>query len=276
MIDAHRHFWRYSPAAHGWIDDSMPALRRDFLPGEPVLFGDDDEGNGCVAVQALHSLEETRWLLEASERITNLRGVVGWIDLCAVDVPERLDELASCGKLVGLRHLVQDEPMPHFLGRQDFRRGLSLLAERDLCFDLLLREAQRDDAIELVRDLPAQRFVVDHLAKPRVGAREFEPWRRQMREFGRCENVFAKLSGLATEADWKKWTPADLAPYIDVALESFGPARLIFGSDWPVCLLAGDAQRVAAAHVDPLRRLSPTEFRAITHGNAVLAYGLRS
>ena len=274
MIDAHRHFWRFSPSSHAWIDDSMPMLKRDFLPGERVLFGDDDDGSGCIAVQALHSSEESRWLLSACGKSSGLRGVVAWADLCARDVGAQLDELASAGPLLGLRHLAQDEPDANFYDRADFRRGLEQLAPRELCFDVLVREPQRESALRLVRDFPEQRFVLDHLGKPRVRERALEPWTGQMRELSRCDNLFAKLSGLATEADLARWRPADLAPYIDLALECFGPSRLILGSDWPVCLLAGDATSVVAAHVDPLRRLSRHEFHAITHANAVLAYGI--
>ena len=274
MIDAHRHFWRYRPATHAWIDDSMPVLRRDFLPGESVLFGDGDEGCGVIAVQALHSPDESRWLLESCTTVPSLCAVVGWADLCARDVGDELDALAACGPLVGLRHLAQDEPDANFYDRADFRRGLAQLAERQLCFDVLVREPQRESALRLVHDFPEQRFVLDHMGQPPVREARLEPWARQLRAFAQCDNLFCKLSGLATEADWKRWKPAELAPFIDVALESFGPARLIFGSDWPVCLLAGEATAVIAAHVDPLRRLSKSEFHAITHANAVLAYGL--
>ncbi len=274
MIDSHRHFWRYSPSSHGWIDDSMPMLKRDFLPGESVSFGNFGPDEGCIAVQALHELEETQWLLDSCAGHPKLLGVVGWVDLCARDVSERLSEFDAHRRFVGVRHLIQDEPDPKFLERGDFRLGLARLAPRDLCFDLVVREPQREAALALVRAFPRQRFILDHLAKPRIAACEIDPWHRQMHEFARSENVFCKLSGLCTEADWKTWAPADLAPYVDIALETFGPSRLLFGSDYPVCLLAGDTRAVAAAHLDFLRRLSPTEFRAITHTNAVRAYGL--
>jgi L-fuconolactonase len=200
-------------------------------------------------------------------------GVVGFVDLCAPSAAVQLDHFRAQGCLVGVRHLVQDEPRPHFLERDDFRRGLRELGPRELVFDLLVRERQRAEALHLVRDFPAQRFVLDHLGKPPVRRRELDPWRSQMADFARCPNVHCKLSGLATEAG-PEWGEQDLAPYVDVALETFGPARLLFGSDWPVCLLAGDAARVAAAHLEPLRRLSPSEFRAVTHENAVHVYRL--
>jgi L-fuconolactonase len=271
MIDAHRHFWRYSPSSHPWIDDSMPTLKRDFLP-QPLL-GEER----CIAVQALHDLEETRWLLsmrsdrpEASAPLA----VVGWIDLCAKDVDARLEEFAALEGFVGVRHLVQDEPDPLFMLRPDFVRGLTKLEPLGLCFDLLVRAPQRDTAIELVRAFPNQRFVLDHLAKPRIAEGEIDPWHRQMHDLARSENVFCKLSGLCTEADWKSWDASTIAPYVDIALETFGPTRLLFGSDHPVCTLAGPTRRVVDAHLDFLRRLSPTEFRAITHTNAIRVYGL--
>ena len=274
MIDAHRHFWRYSPSMHGWIDDSMPMLKHDFLPGDrgPLEAAGEDEG--CIAVQALHSAAETSWLLSSSMQHANLLGVVGWVDLCAIDAAQRLDDLCNHPHFVGVRHLLQDEPDAQFMARADFRRGLSELEPRDLCFDILVREPQRDSAIELVRAFPNQRFVLDHMAKPDLRAGVLEPWRRQLRDLARSENLFCKLSALATEADLKAWKPAELAPYVEVALECFGPARLIFGSDYPVCLLAGDTARVIDAHLNPLRQLSPAEFRAVTHTNALRAYGL--
>jgi L-fuconolactonase len=275
MIDAHRHFWRYSPAEHAWIDDSMPMLKRDFLPAQQVLFGDQDEGCGSIAVQALHSREESHWLLAACATTPSLRGVVAWADLCAPELSEELDALAQTGPLLGLRHLAQDEADANFYDRDDFRRGLEQLADRQLCFDLLVREPQRPSALRLARDFPDQRFVLDHLGKPPVRTGALHPWSAQLREFAACDNVFAKLSGLATEADCKRWLPAQLTPFIELALQHFGPSRLIFGSDWPVCLLAGVVADVVAAHIDPLRTLSKTEFHAITHANAVLAYGLK-
>ncbi|MEO6709114.1 MAG: amidohydrolase family protein [Planctomycetota bacterium] len=275
MIDAHRHFWRYSPASHPWIDDSMPMLKRDFLPGEEVL-GHPKPGDGCIAVQALHDVAETRWLLSLCADHPGVLGVVGWLDLCAADVVERLSELGSHPRLVGVRHLVQDERDPKFLERGDFQLGLARLAPRGLCFDLLVREAQRASALELVRAFPRQSFVVNHLAKPGIACAEIDPWHRQMHELARCDNVVCKLSGLCTEADWKEWEPENLAPYVDIALETFGPSRLLFGSDHPVCTLAGETSRVVAAHLDFLHRLSPTEYRAITHTNAVRVYGLKS
>lgn len=281
MIDAHRHFWRYSPSSHAWIDDSMPMLKHDFLPGsspfaDPRAVGGTSqrEVSGCVAVQALHDPAESVWLLELAGRHPEVLGVVGWVDLCAPNAGARLDELAVDAHFVGVRHLLQDEPDPRFCLRADFRRGLHELSVRDLCFDVLVRAPQRDAALELVRAFPAQRFVLDHLLKPRVADRELDPWHRQMHEFARHENVWCKLSGLCTEAERGAWNPALLEPYLDIALETFGPARLVFGSDHPVCLLAGSAQRAVDAHLEFLRRLSPSEYTAITHTNAVHVYGL--
>ncbi|HUR27034.1 MAG TPA: amidohydrolase family protein, partial [Planctomycetota bacterium] len=246
---------------------------KDFLPGAHVL-GDAQPDDGCVAVQSRHSLEETRWLLALCLEHPSVRGVVGWVDLCAHDCGERLEELAIHPRLVGVRHLVQDEQDPLFLSRPDFVKGLTKLEPAGLCFDLLVREPQRDAAIALVRAFPNQCFVVNHLAKPGVARGEIDPWHRQIHELARCDNVVCKLSGLCTEADWKGWSPSELSPYLDIALETFGPTRLLFGSDYPVCTLAGSARRAVAAHLDFLRRLSPAEFRAITHTNAVRVYGL--
>jgi len=273
MIDAHRHFWRYSPESHPWIDDSMSVLKHDFLPGSHVL-GKPQPDDGCIAVQTLHDPEETRWLLAMCESHESIRGVVGWVDLRAADVGERLQELKASAGFVGVRHLIQDERDPLFMSRPDFVKGLTKLEPLGLCFDLLVRKPQREAAVALVRAFPNQRFVVDHLGKPEIARGEIDPWHRQIHELARCENVFCKLSGLCTEADWKTWQPSELSPYLDIALETFGPTRLLFGSDHPVCTLAGPTRRVVAAHLDFLRRLSPSEFRAITHTNALRVYGI--
>ena len=251
----------------------MPMLKRDFLPTR--LFAEEKDG-GCIAIQTVHDLDETRWLISLCHNDDSVLGVVGWVDLCGRNVHEELQEFHSCAGFVGIRHLVQNEPDPQFLARPDFRRGLAQLAPLQMCFDLLVREPQRDAAIELVRAFPNQTFIVDHLAKPRIANGELDPWHRQMHELARSENVYCKLSGLCTEADWATWKPSDIAPYVNIALETFGPSRLLFGSDHPVCTLAGDARRVVDAHLAFLRRLSPTEFRAITHTNAVRVYGLQS
>jgi L-fuconolactonase len=273
-IDAHQHFWRYTPEEYGWIREQLSPLRRDFLPGDLRPLLERHALDGCVAVQARQSLEETRWLLELAEEHPWIRGVVGWVDLCSDQVAEQLDRFAGHARLVGLRHIAQDEPDDAFLAREDFCRGVALLAERDLAYDILVFPHQLPAAIELVRRFPYQTFVLDHLAKPPVRQRQREPWASQLRELARSHNVACKLSGLVTEADWERWRMADLAPYLEIALDAFGVTRVMFGSDWPVCLLAATYERWCEHLEGWSWMLSESERAALLGGNAVRIYNL--
>jgi L-fucono-1,5-lactonase len=240
-IDAHQHFWKYRADEYGWIDDSMSALRRDFLPAdlEPEL---KRAGFGrCVAVQAQHSVNETEWLLDLADQNPFIAGVVGWVDLCAEDAREHLARLANHPKLLGIRHVVQGEPDDRFLLRPDFLRGIGQLQQFDLTYDILIYPKHLPVAAEFVQRFPAQRFVLDHLAKPFIKKGELEPWVSDLRRLASHSNVFCKLSGMVTEADWKAWKPEHFVPYLETALECFGPNRLMIGSDWPVCLVAANS-----------------------------------
>lgn len=272
-IDAHQHFWRYAPDTHSWIDDAMWALRRDFLPAdlEPLLRAAGFDG--CIAVQAQQDLAETRWLLGLADEYAFIRGVVGWVDLCAPDVRVQLARVAAHPRLRGIRHIVQAEP-DGFMLRADFQRGIAALEEFGLTFDILIYARQLTEATALVEAFPRQRFVVDHIAKPEIRAHEFEAWGRGIAAISRHRNVLCKLSGVVTEADWNTWTPADLQPYIDVVLDSFGPDRLMVGSDWPVCTLAGEYGNVMAAAMTGIEVLSPVEQDAVLGGNAARFYRL--
>ena len=273
-IDAHQHFWRYRPETHGWLSERMAALRRDFLPEdlEPLLcaFGFD----GCVAVQAAQSLEETRFLLQLAKRHPFVRAVVGYVDLVSPDLERQLDELCAHSSFRGVRHIAQDEPDDRWLARPDVVRGIGALRRHGLSYDILVYARQLPAAIELVRQLPDQPFVLDHLAKPEIRSGRLEPWRTDMRRLAAHENVVAKLSGLVTEAAWDRWSAAEIRPYLELALEAFGPARLLIGSDWPVCLLAGDYGRVIGLAADFVRSLSPDEQAAIFGANALRCYGI--
>lgn len=273
-IDAHQHFWRYTPEEYAWITPELEVLRRDFLPDdlEPLLRG--RALDACVAVQARQDLDETRWLLELTGAAPWIAGVVGWVDLRSPQVSEQLSELAAHPRLVGVRHVVQDEPDDRFLDGADFRRGVRELANFDLTYDLLIYPRQLPAAIDFAAALPDQPMVLDHLAKPEVRAGLFEPWAGQLSALGRAENLSVKLSGLITEADWDHWSPDGLRRYFDHTLESFGPQRVMFGSDWPVCLLAGSYDRVAELIEDFASALSPDERAALFGGNAARFYGL--
>lgn len=239
-IDAHQHFWKYSAEQYGWINEAMRSLKRDFLPADlkPLL---DSEGfDGSIAVQARQDAEETEWLLELAGQNQFIKGVVGWVDLCSPDVGAELEQLAQHPKFVGVRHVLQDEPDPEFMLRPDFKRGLRLLAQHGLAYDLLLYPRHLPVAVRLVREFPNQQFVLDHIAKPLIADGLIEPWDWDIRELAEFDHVWCKVSGMVTEARWNDWTTADFAPYLDLVFEAFGSDRLMIGSDWPVCMLSGD------------------------------------
>jgi L-fuconolactonase len=274
-IDAHQHFWNYSAAEYPWIGAGLERLARDYLPPdlEPLLAAEGLDGS--VAVQARQSVEESRWLLALAEAHPLVKGVVGWVDLRSDRVGDDLRMVAAHPKFVGVRHVVQDEPDPRFVLGEGFIRGLRQLRQHGLTYDLLLYPTQLPAAVELVALLPEQPFVVDHLAKPRIAADEIEGWGRDIRAIARHENVCCKVSGMVTEAARQGWKRADFTPYLDVVFEAFGPERLMFGSDWPVCLLAGEYADVATIPRDYFSRLSATEQRMIWGDTAARFYGLK-
>ncbi|HYM74753.1 MAG TPA: amidohydrolase family protein [Candidatus Dormibacteraeota bacterium] len=275
-IDAHQHFWIYSSAEYGWIDNSMSAIRRDFLPADlhPELERNDVQGS--VLVQTRQTLEETRWLLELADQSPKILGVVGWVDLSSPDARSQLSAFTKYPKLVGIRHIVQSEPDDRFLLRPDFLRGISLLQEFDLAYDILIYPRHLAVATEFVERFPGLRFVLDHLAKPPIKTGEIEPWASGIRRLAGFPNVFCKLSGLVTEADWHHWTPEHIVPYMDVAFDAFGPSRLMIGSDWPVCLVAASYSRVLDVVRNYLEQHTAETREAVLGGNAQRFWRLRS
>jgi L-fuconolactonase len=276
MIDAHQHFWRYSQAEYAWIDDSMETLRRDFLPENLAPELAACGVGGVVCVQARQSLEETAWLLGFARRHAFIRGVVGWVPLVDPRLPEIVAPLAEDRKLVGARHVVQGEPDDDFILREDFNAGIRALRPLSLRYDILVFERHLPQTIRFVDRHPDQVFVLDHIAKPRIRERILSPWRENIFELSKRPNVYCKLSGLVTEADPANWSPADLAPYIDTVLEAFGPRRLMFGSDWPVCLLGVTYSRWLSVVLGALSGLSAAEQQRICSATAIEAYGLAS
>lgn len=264
-IDAHRHFWLYRPQEYGWIDETMRVLRRDFMPTD---MRDDRQ---VIAVQARQDLRENALLLSLAEMDSRLVGVVGWVDLQAKDVSEQLAKFSS---LCGIRHILQSEQRDDFMLRPAFQRGLRAVTKADMAYDLLIHPRHLPIACQLVAAHPNQRFILDHLAKPFIASGDIEPWRTDLTALSRFPNVWCKLSGLVTEADWKTWTPADLKPYLDAALEAFGPHRLMFGSDWPVCLVAATYERVVETIETWASPLSASERDMIFGGSARAAYAL--
>jgi L-fuconolactonase len=268
QIDAHQHFWIYNRDEYEWIDEPMAALRRNFLPADLAPESKRSGFAGSVAVQARQALEETRWLLELADRTPTILGVVGWVDLCSPEAHSQLATYAKNPKLVGVRHIVQSEPDDRFLLRPDFLRGIALLEEFDLAYDILIYPRHLSVAAEFVERFPRQRFVLDHLAKPRIKSGEIEDWARSIARLAAFPNVVCKLSGLVTEADWQHWQEEQLTPYLDVAFECFGPQRLMIGSDWPVCLVAASYARTMDAVKKYLGGHAAETREAVLGGNA--------
>lgn len=237
IIDSHHHFWLYEPARYAWIGEGMDRLKRDYLPLDLAAEA-GDLVDGVISVQARQDLDETRWLLETAHEEPIVLGVVGWVPLADPDVASRLEELAEYPALVGIRHVLQDEPDDNYALRDDFNQGLSELTRHGLAYDILIYDRHLPIATKLVDRHPNQVFVLDHAAKPRIRDGELETWAADIRELAGRENCYCKLSGMVTEASWNTWTPDEIVPYFDTLAEAFGPDRLMFGSDWPVCLLA--------------------------------------
>jgi L-fuconolactonase len=272
-IDSHQHFWAYEESAYRWIPKGSP-LHRDWLPDDLAPLLAKAGMDGCVAVQARQKPEESHWLLKLADESPIIKGVVGWVDLRAPRAEEHLAELAKHRRFVGVRHVVQDEPDNKFMLQPEFLRGIGCLNALNLTYDLLIFPKQLPAAIELVRRFPQQRFVLDHIAKPAIKSGTFSPWDQQIRQLARFQNLHCKVSGLITEANHQSWQPADVQPYLDLVFEVFGTNRLMYGSDWPVCLLAGTYERVFGLVDDYTRQLQPSEREAFFGGNAARFYGL--
>jgi L-fuconolactonase len=278
-IDAHHHLWRYNPADYGWIDEDMQPLRRDFLPADLTAALATAAIDGTIAVQARQTLEETRWLLDQADASQAIRGVVGWAPIAGEDFPACMEQFDGRAKLKGLRHVIHDEKDEHYILREDFNSGIRTLAGSGLIYEILIFERHLDDTIYFVDEHPDQPFVLDHIAKPLIAGAVLQPWASRMMELGERENVWCKLSGLVTEADWRTagksaWTPETLKPYLDVAVEAFGPARLMAGSDWPVCLLASDYAQWFQLLRDYFAPFTESERAAIFGNTAIEVYGL--
>jgi L-fuconolactonase len=274
VIDAHHHLWRYSATEYDWINDSMAALRRDFLPEDLIAELANASVDGAVTVQARQSLEETRWLLELAQNCKAIRGVVGWAPTAASDFEASLHVFAADPKLVGLRHVVQAEGKG-FLDGTGFNHGVRAMEKFGLVYDLLIVERQLEEAISFVDRHPKQTFVLDHIAKPKIASGEIEPWRTQIKELSHRSNVSCKLSGLVTEDAWSSWSIESLRPYLDVVVEAFGADRLMAGSDWPVCLVASSYVRWWQVLRDYFADFSDGERADIFGATAMRIYNLK-
>jgi len=274
-IDAHQHFWKYDSNKHSWIDDSMSVIRQDFMPSDLEKVYDKNGIDGCVAVQADQTLEETDFLIRLSGKHNFIKGIVGWVDLRAENVDSILEKYSKHEKVKGFRHIVQGEEDHNFLLRSDFLRGISFLEKYDLAYDILVFPHQLGATLEFVKRFPHQKFVIDHIAKPYIKDGYFDGWAVLMKEIAKQKNVHCKLSGMITEADFHSWTADQIEPYMDLVLSSFGPDRVMFGSDWPVCLVAGQYEEVKFLTTNFISKLSLTEQAKIMGLNAIKFYNLK-
>jgi L-fuconolactonase len=273
IIDSHQHFWQYDPIKYAWIEDEMKVIQRDFLPSDLKPLLAEVGVDGCVAVQADQSLSETHFLLDLAKENDFIKGVVGWFDLKNENRDQELEVLKAHKKLKGFRLITQGQPAGFMLD-EHFLKGVAALHPFDYTYDILIFENQLKEAKEMVRLLPDMKLVVDHIAKPDIKNKSFNEWKSGIAEIAKHENVYMKLSGMITEANWATWTEADIRPYLETSLEAFGADRLMFGSDWPVCLVAGAYQHVFDFVKNFTSELSKDEQNAIMGLNAVKFYSL--
>ena len=277
-IDAHQHFWDPARYSYPWMaGDAMDPVRRAFAPDDLRGTLGEERIDGTVLVQTLSSAQETREFLHLAAATGFVHGVVGWVDLTSPGVADELDALLDgpAGRwLAGLRHQVHDEPDPDWLARADVRRGLAAVQARGLTYDLLIRARELPAAVDTVRNFPGLQFVLDHIAKPRIAHGRDDPWSQRMPALAAQPNVAVKLSGMVTEADWATWSVPALRPFVSKVVEWFGVQRLMFGSDWPVCLLAGSYHAVLAGLIDALPAMSPAELDQVLGTNALRIYQL--
>ena len=273
-IDSHHHFWKYDPVTYSWMNDSMGILKRDYQPEDLKEVIDSAKIDGVISVQADQSMRETEDLLKHASERSFILGVVGWFPLAEPELDGLLESYATNPLLKGVRHVVQDEADDQFILGDAFNKGIRRLKAYDLVYDILIYERQLGPSIEFVDRHPDQVFVLDHVAKPRIGDQIMEPWRAQMFELAKRENVYCKLSGMATEANWQNWTKDDLWPYAEVAMEAFGPTRMMFGSDWPVARLAVEYGDWVGLCREFISTLSDSEQAMIEGEVAIRAYDL--
>ena len=273
-IDAHQHFWQYNPQRDRWINEEMSMLKHDFLPENLLPVLQQHQFDGCVAVQADSSEKETIFLLELAEDNAFIKGVVGWLDLCTENIDVRLHHFSKYKKLKGLRHIVQAEP-DGFMLQKEFQHGISALEKYDFTYDILIFPHQLEEAIELVSKFSKQKFILDHCAKPYIKDNKINIWKKNIEKLARFKNVACKISGLTTEANWNSWNKKEIQPYLDVVFKAFENDRLLFGSDWPVSLLAGNYTETVGLIENYIQQFSKTEQQQIIGLNAINWYNLK-
>jgi L-fuconolactonase len=272
-IDAHQHFWKFDSENYAWITDKMQRIRRDFLPHDlqPVL--SNNQFDGCISVQVHHSDEETREMLRLASIHSFIKGIVGWVDFRMPDVGQQLERLTEFKYLKGFRHIVQGES-PGFLLQKAFITGFGHLPPDRFTYDILIYHHQLKEAVHFVEKFPNHKFILDHMAKPLIAEGVLDPWKKNIKELAAHENVLCKISGMVTEGRWNTWLADDFTPYLDTVLDCFGAKRLIYGSDWPVCLLSADYENQLQLVERYISTLSGQEKRAIMGENAVQFYNL--
>jgi L-fuconolactonase len=273
IFDSHVHFWKYNPQRDLWINESMGAIKKDFSPEDYKVAIQDQDVKGCIAVQADQSEEETVFLLKLAEENEVIKGVVGWVDLTAGNVAEKLEKFSQNKYLKGIRYVLQDKENDFCLNKT-FLNGISKLQQFNLTYDILVDYRQLNSIIHLAEDFPEQPFVLDHLGKPDIKNIKYQDWKQNIERLAEFPNVHCKISGMVTEADWKNWKPENFKPYLDTVFSLFGTERIFFGSDWPVCTLAGDYESVTNLMKDYTSIFSTSEKEAIFYKNAQKFYNI--
>ncbi len=273
-IDAHQHFWKFNPVRDSWIDDTMSVIQKDFLPGDLLPLLQEHQMDGCVTIQSDQSEAENDFQLANAAANDFIKGVVGWVDLQAENVEERLAHYSSYPKMKGFRHVLQGEANRSLMLQPAFKRGIGLLHRYGFTYDLLILPDQLQCVPELVRAFPGQRFVIDHLAKPAIRKKDITNWQKEINALGKLENLYCKISGMVTEADWNEWRPGDFTACMDTVVETFGTNRIMYGSDWPVCLVASSYRNMFAIVQDYFAGFTTQEQEQFFGGNATRFYHL--
>ncbi|MEA5256891.1 amidohydrolase family protein [Arcicella aquatica] len=273
-IDAHQHFWQYDAQRHDWISDEMKVIQRDFLPEDLAPILAKNNISGCVAVQADQTLAETDFLIELANKNAFIKAVVGWVDLRADDVDDILEHYAELPIVKGFRHVVQGEADTEFMLRPKFKAGITALGAFDFTYDILIYHYQLDQAIQLAKLFPDQKFVLDHIAKPDIKSGEYTQWQTNIKKLALHQNVYCKLSGMVTEGEWNDWKVSDFKIYLDTVVKAFGTERLMYGSDWPVCLVAAEYEEQLGIVNEYFSTFSTLEKKKIMGGNALKFYNI--
>lgn len=273
-IDAHQHFWKFDPVRDSWINDDMRLIQRDFLPDDlqPIL--NENDFNGCIAVQSDQSEGENHFHFQNAEKFDFIKGIVGWVDLQSPTIDERLQYYSQFKKIKGFRHVLQGEPQRDLMLQPGFMKGISLLKKYNFTYDILIFKDQMQYIPKFASSFPDQLFVIDHIAKPDIKNGEIDKWGKDIKEMAQFENVYCKISGMVTEADWKQWRNEDFKPYLDIVVEAFGTNRIMFGSDWPVCLVAASYKEMLGIVEDYFSLFSKSEQEKFFGSNAIHFYNL--